>query len=308
MQLTPTTLRPNKIWLVDSSIYVFRAWFTWPKSLKDKDGNCVNAVHGFLHFVYQLLSQEQPQHIGFAFDESLKHSHRREIYPDYKAHRKSAPLDLRYQFNLCRKFLKALGIIEFSSEYYEADDIIGTVASHYQKQSCKVILITADKDLAQLIVGDDLWWEYGNNKKMDVRAVQKNFGVRPDQIADLLAIAGDKSDNIPGVPDIGMSTASKLLKRFGSLDNLIKSSMEIGKTKIRRAKYLQNQIEAHIDQMRLARQLTGIVCNAEDAPIHQSFNRCKAKPNQKALWKLFDQLEYSDGERQKWLKLACDNK
>lgn len=306
MLKTQNTVPLKKIWLVDSSIYVFRAWFTWPKSLQDKDGHCVNAVHGFLHFVYQLLSQEQPKNIGFAFDESLKQSHRRDIYPDYKAHRKSAPLDLRYQFKLCRGFLKAMGIAEFSSEYYEADDVIGTLAHHYRQKLFKVILITADKDLAQLIYDDDLWWEYGNNKKMDTRAIKKNFGVRPDQIADLLAIAGDKSDNIPGVPDIGMSTAAKLLKRFDSLDNLIKSSEEIGKTKLRRAKYLQNQIEAHIDQMQLARQLTGIVCDIKNAPIHQSLSRCDTKPDQDALWRLFDQLGYSDGERQKWLKLACE--
>ncbi len=302
------TKSPANIWLVDSSIYVFRSWFTWPKSLIDNDNNCVNAVHGFLHFVYQLLNQEQPQFIGFAFDESLKHSHRKEIYPEYKAHRKSAPLDLRYQFKLCREFLNAMGIAEFSSEYYEADDIIGTLANHYRKQGSKIILITADKDLTQLIHGSDLWWEYGNNKKLDSSSIKKSFGVRPDQIADLLAIAGDKSDNIPGVPDIGLSTAAKLLKRFDTLDNLIKSIPEIGKTNIRRAKYIQNQIEKYVDQLRLSRRLTGIICDVNQAPIDRSLNRCESKPDQEALWKLFDLLGYNDSERQKWLKLACTTK
>ena len=304
MSQTNSIESPTKIWLVDSSIYVFKSWFTWPKSLKNKEGDCISATCGFLHFTYQLLTQEQPQYIGFAFDESLKHSHRREIYPDYKAHRKSAPLDLRYQFILCRKFLRAMGIAEFGSAYYEADDIIGTLAQHYRQQGSKINLITADKDLAQLIHPNDLWWEYANNKKMDTREIKKSFGVRPDQIADLLAIAGDKSDNIPGVPDIGMSTAAKLLKRFDTLENLISRIPEIGQTKIRRAKHLQHQIETHIEQMRLARKLTGIVCDVKDAPIHQSLNRYETKTDQQALWELFDLLNFSDGERQKWLKLA----
>lgn len=294
----------TKIWLVDSSIYVFKSWFTWPKSLKNNEGDSISASCGFLHFVYQLLTQEQPQYIGFAFDQSLKYSHRREIYPDYKAHRKSAPLDLRYQFILCREFLRAMGIAEFSSAYYEADDIIGTLAQHYRRQGNRINIITADKDLAQLIHPNDLWWEYASNKKMGVKEIKKSFGIRPDQIADLLAIAGDKSDNIPGVPDIGISTAAKLLKRFDTLENLICNLPDIGQSKIRRAKHLQNQIEMHINQMRLARKLTGIICDAKDAPIHQSLKRGHIKPDQEALWKLFDLLNFSDSERQKWLKLS----
>ncbi len=293
----------KNIWLVDSNIYVFRAWYTWSKSLQDREGNSVNAVHGFLYFVYQLLSQEHPKYIGFAFDESLKHSHRKEIYPEYKLNRKSAPIDLRYQFDLCRKFLKAMGIAEFSSQYYEADDIIGTLANYYRKQGNRIILITADKDLTQLIHHHDLWWEYGNQQKFDVAAIKKKFGVRPDQIADLLAIAGDKSDNIPGVPDIGLATAAKLLRRFDSLDNLIRCIPEIGRMKLRRAKYLQQQIEDNLEQLKLSKQLTEIICDAEDAPIDRSLNRDNNSANQKALWQLFDLLEYSDSERQKWLKL-----
>ena len=305
MQKTITESYPPKVWLVDSSIYVFKSWFTWPKSLKSKDGENISAVCGFLHFTYQLLTQEQPQYIGFAFDESLKHSHRRELYPNYKANRKTAPLDLRYQFKLCRQFLRAIGVAEFGSAYYEADDVIGTLAQHYRRQGSKINLITADKDLTQLIYPDDIWWEYGNNKKMDTQAIKKSFGVRPDQIADLLAIAGDKSDNIPGVPDVGMSTAAKLLKRFDTLENLISCIPEIGKTKIRRAKHLQNQIEAHIGQMQLARKLTGIFCDVKDETIHQSLNRHEAKPDTKALWELLDLLNFSDNERQKWLTLAA---
>ena len=291
----------KKIWLVDSNIYVFRSWYKNPKSLENKDKKCVNAVHGFIDFVYHLLSQEQPQNIGFAFDESLKKSHRREIYPQYKANRKSASPDLRYQFKLCRKFLRLMGLAEFGSRYYEADDIIGTLAHYYRQKMYQIILITADKDLAQLIHENDIWWEYIQNKKMNYRAIKKKFGVRPDQIADLLAIAGDKSDNIPGVPDIGVSTAALLLKRFDNLENLIASIPEIGKSKIRRAKYLQNQIEQHVEQIRLSRRLTEIVCDAHDAPFEQSLRRNVEKVDIEKIWSFFEYLNYPVVDRQKWL-------
>lgn len=297
----------QKIWLVDSNIYIFRSWFKLPKSLKDKDNRSINAVHGFIDFVYQLLTQEQPMQIGFAFDQTLKESHRRAIYPEYKAHRKSAPDDLRYQFRLCRSFLRLMGLAEFSSGYYEADDLIGTLAQHYRSQNKQIILITADKDLTQLIHEGDIWWEYNQNKKLDYRAIKKRFKVWPNQIADLLAIAGDKADNIPGVPEIGMPTAAQLLNRFGTLENLIASIPEIGKTKMRRAKYLQNLIAAHVEQMRLSHRLTKIVCDIHDAPLEQSLQRCTQHTQQEyqRLWEFFEQINYplTENERQQWIKL-----
>lgn len=295
-------MNSKKVWLVDSNIYVFKSWYKNPKTLIDKDNICVNAVHGFIDFVYQLLTQEQPQRIGFAFDESLKKSHRREIYPSYKANRKSASPDLRHQFRLCREFLRLMGLAEFGSRYYEADDIIGTLAQHYRNKNYQITLITADKDLTQLIHPNDTWWEYGQNKKMDYHAIKKQFGVRADQIADLLAIAGDKSDNIPGVPDIGLSTAARLLKRFDNLENLIASIPEIGKIKLRRAKYLQGQIEKYTEQMRVSRRLTEIICDAEDAPLQQRLNWDTTQINQSALWHFLDHLNYSESDYKQWLK------
>ena len=153
-------------WLIDSSIYVFKAWFTH-EEVSDVDGNSINAVIGFLDFVYKLLAKEKPELIGFAFDESLQTSHRREIHPDYKANRATAPDSLKLQFRLCREFLRNFGILERASSFYEADDLLGTWAKQLNTHSIPVNLITADKDLAQLVKEGDHWWEYLRGEKLD---------------------------------------------------------------------------------------------------------------------------------------------
>jgi len=211
------TQTSNPVYLIDSSIYVFRSWFVIPDTITDAEGNPANAVYGFTDFVYQFLAEQQPSHIGFAFDESLKTSYRNEIYPDYKANRESAPEELKRQFQYCRAFLRALGFAEFGSDRFEADDIIGTLAWRYRALGHDIHILTGDKDLAQLIREGDTWWDYARSNRLDSRGIEKRFGVRPERIADQLAIAGDKTDNIPGIPGIGMATAAKLLKRFDSL-------------------------------------------------------------------------------------------
>lgn len=259
------------VWLIDSSIYVFKAWYTRPDDLLDVNDHPINATLGFIDFAYRLLSTEKPQYIAFAFDESLETSHRKEIYPEYKANRSPAPDSLRRQFRLCRQFLSTLGIHQAASPHYEADDLIGTWASALRdstnddakKSGMSINIITADKDLAQLIHKGDFWWEYDQNRKLDSKMIAKRFGAKPRQIADQLAIAGDKSDNIPGVPGIGMSIAGKLLRKFDTLDNLLASIPEISSTQIRGAKRIQDLIEEHQDTIRLSRKLTGICCDIE---------------------------------------------
>ncbi|RMG54463.1 MAG: flap endonuclease, partial [Gammaproteobacteria bacterium] len=201
------------IYLVDSSIYVFRSWFVLPDHITDREGRPVNAVRGFLDFVFQILHETAGQPIGFCFDESLEHSHRREIWPEYKANRAPAPDELKYQFQLCRRFLRAAGLPEFASNRFEADDLIGTLARIHRASGHAIHILTGDKDLAQLIREGDSWWDYARSNRLDARGIYKRFGVPPERIADQLAIAGDKSDNIPGVPGIGMTTAARLLAR-----------------------------------------------------------------------------------------------
>ncbi len=302
----PINLSSKPAWLIDSSIYVFKAWYTYPEKT-DITGNPINAVCGFLDFAYNLLSSEKPKLIAFAFDESLKTSHRKEIYPEYKANRSPAPESLRRQFQYCRKFLQAFGLYEAASFSYEADDLIGTWAKLLRQQDIPVNIITADKDLAQLVYEKDSWWEYQRGEQLDSKAITKRFRAKPRQIADQLAIAGDKSDNIPGVPGIGMSTAGKLLKRFDNLENLFASIPEISTMQIRGAKRIQQLIEEHQDTIKLARQLTGIKCDIDEGMIRDKQANFKISPLDKSLLeKLFTELMLSNESQNKWLSLHED--
>ncbi len=294
---TPTTT--NTAWLVDSSIYVFKAWYTYP-DCEDMHGNSINAVRGFIEFVSLLLSTEKPELIAFGFDESLVTSHRRDIYPEYKANRSPAPESLKYQFRLCREFIQALGIHQAASSRYEADDLIGTWAKHLNQQSIPINIITADKDLAQLVTAEDHWWEYLRGEKLDTKKITKRFGAKPSQIADQLAIAGDKSDNIPGVPGVGMSTAGKLLRKFENLEQLFLRIDEISSMQIRGAVRIQNLITEHKERIKLSRKLTGIVCDIE-AVKNEDFKIDKIDPT--ALKTLCNQLNLSADSTQQWLEL-----
>ncbi len=287
-------------WLIDSSIYVFKSWFTRADKITDIHGNPINAVRGFMDFVYRLLSNENPRLIAFAFDESLQSSHRRDIYPAYKANRAPAPESLKIQFRYCRQFIRALGIHEAASSRYEADDLIGTWASSLRQENIPVSIISADKDLAQLVHDKDYWWEYERGEKMDSKRIEKRFKAKPRQIADQLAIAGDKSDNIPGVPGIGMATAGKLLRRFDNLEELLASIDQISKMQIRGASRIQLLIHVHKDTICLSRQLTGIVCDIE--PINNAIF-ARSKLDVALFNQLCEELALSERERHKWLEL-----
>jgi 5'-3' exonuclease len=250
---------PERVWLIDASIYIFRAWFTWPETLVNQRGQQVNAVLGFIAFVDDFLARENPQKIAFAFDESKENSYRNSIYSEYKANRESAPDNLKFQFQLCRQYIRSLGIVEAASSRYEADDLIATWAD----QSEFFTVVTADKDLTQLlrlnVESADLWCDYQKQITLDYKAVIKKFGVRPDQIADQLALAGDKVDNIPGVPGVGMATAAKLLRRFDSVDVLLESIDKIGEMKFRGSLRVQSLIQEYQQQIRQYCQVTVVV-------------------------------------------------
>ena len=284
-------------WLVDSSIYIYKGWFLTSQSIVDIDNQPANAVHGFLNFVGQLLDKEQPEYIGFAFDQKLTNCFRKEIYPAYKANRTPTPEALKSQFKTCQEFIRACGFAEFSSNRYEADDLIGTWVKHLQSQGHRVAILTADKDLNQLLGPDDICWEYLGDKVMCARKVKKKFGVHPYQIADQLAIAGDKTDNIPGVEGIGMATAAKLLRKFGDIETLVAAPRKISSTKFRGAKQLQILIEENIDLILLSRKLTGIYCDVESLDLSAGLGRKEADIGR--IKALCEQLKLSVAEQKK---------
>ncbi len=280
-----------ELYLVDASVYVFRAYFAVSPELTDADGNPTNAVYGFSGLLCTVLEQVRPTHIAVAFDESLELSFRNDIYPEYKAHREPAPLDLKRQFAHCRAVAEALGIECFSDDRFEADDLIGTLAERKRGRGFTIHILSSDKDLAQLIEGADTLWDFGRKERQDAGAIERRFGVRPDQFADYLALTGDPVDNIPGVPGVGPKSASHLMRHFDSLDELLGRADEIAfLSSLRGARSMSKKIARHADAARLARRLTAI---ATDAPLPEPEPTLQWRgPDLSTLEELFDFLNF----------------
>lgn len=253
-------------YLIDASVYIFRAYYSMPDDMVDDKGNPINALYGFCRFLGDFMEQVKPDHIAVLFDESLSKSFRTEIYPTYKANRDPAPPELKRQFGQCRRFTRALGLMECSHPRYEADDLIGTLVSEGREKGISSTVVTRDKDLAQLIDRKDVFWDFAGKGKVTYEKIPDYFGVWPEQIADFLALAGDAVDNIKGVPGVGKKTATALLQHFGSLEKLYDSLGSVHEVNVRGAKTLGQKLETHKEDALLARRLTGIAC---DAPIDQ---------------------------------------
>lgn len=244
------------VYLVDASIYVFRAWFSIPDGFSDPAGRPTNAVYGFARFLCELLEETRTSHLALAFDVSLTSSFRNELYPAYKANREPAPPELKRQFAWCRDLGKSLGIPVYADERYEADDLIATLAACWRARGRQLGIISSDKDLAQLIGEQDTWWDFARKRRLNGREVERHFGVRPEQIPDYLALTGDPTDNIPGMPGVGPKTAAALLGHFGDLDELFARADEIAHLKFRGARKLASGLERHRETILLARRLT----------------------------------------------------
>ena len=290
------------LYLIDSSVYVFRAYYSLPDSMTDPDGNPVNAIYGFTNFLGELIRREQPEFLGAAFDISLTSSFRNEIYPDYKANRDPAPDELKRQFAYCRRIAAEMGIPCFADDTCEADDIIGTLATKWRQRNKGVTIVSRDKDLMQLIEKDDVYWDYASDKRVRHKDVKEAIGVAADRVADYLALTGDAVDNIPGVPGIGKKTASVILDRFTSLDDVYANLDRLHELNVRGAKTLKDKLIEHEDTARMAKRLTDI---KRDMPISAAKSQLKRKrPDFKALDATFDELGFSDTLRNRIRKLA----
>ena len=255
----------------------------------DKDGRPVNALYGFARFLGDFMEQVNPEHIAVCFDEGKSESFRTEIYPQYKANRDPAPEELKRQFSQCRRFTRALGIMEIGSPRYEADDLIGTLVEHGRTVNRPSTIITRDKDLAQLVSKDDVFWDFAGKGKIRYNEIRGVFGVHPEQIADFLALAGDAVDNIKGVPGIGKKTATVLLERFGSLDGIYENLDNVHEVNVRGAKTLGEKLTTYRDDAILSRKLTGIAC---DAPIDDAENSMqRSRPKLGDINALYDEAD-----------------
>ncbi len=289
------------VYLVDASVYIFRAWFSMPDEFTNSNGEPTNAAYGFCGFLCSLLEQTSAQHVAVAFDESLTTSYRNDIYPEYKANRDPAPEDLKRQFKWARSIAEFMGLRCFADPYYEADDIIGTLAEHWRARGHPVCLVSSDKDLAQLVRHGDQWWDFSRNQKLGVAQVQQKFGVAPEQIADYLALAGDAVDNIPGVPGVGPKSASALLSHFGDLDSIYNRIEEVQHLSIRGAKSLQKKLSDNRDAAELARRLTVIQTDVASTLAAPDINRNVV--DSASLNRLFDELQFGGMLRQRCLRV-----
>lgn len=257
---------PNQptVYLIDASIYIFRAWFSVPDSMRGEDAMPVNAIYGFCRFLTEFVERTNAQHIAVAFDESLTTSFRNDIYPQYKMNRELPPQELVQQFKFCRRVAEAVGLYCVSSGRYEADDLIATLSRKMRSQGFRNVIVSGDKDLAQLLEGDDVWWDFARDRELDTAGVIDKFGVPPHAIHDYLGLCGDAVDNIPGVPGIGPKTAVALLQRYESVEGIYENLDNIPYIKIRGAKSLPAKLRQHKEQALLSKLLATA---AYDAPI-----------------------------------------
>jgi DNA polymerase I len=252
------------VYLIDASVYIFRAWYAQSPDMRDGDGNPTHALYGFARFLGDLIERRAPTYLAVAFDESRGAGHRHALLPSYKANREPAPPELKRQFALCREFCRHLGVAEFASREYEADDLIGTLACRARAAGLPVTVVTRDKDLAQLVGPGDRFWDYSDAAEYAYEQIAARFGVAPERMADYLALTGDAVDNIPGVPGIGPKTAAALLGRYASLDALYEDLDALAFLPLRGAARLPGKLREHRTAAYLARSLTRISC---DAPL-----------------------------------------
>ena len=244
--------KKKHIYLVDGSTYIFRAYHALPPLTRKSDGFPVGAISGFCNMLDKLIKDEREKnnltHLLVIFDASGK-TFRNEIYPEYKANRSTPPDDLIPQFPVIRKATDAFNVTHVEMLGYEADDLIASYAKAAVDEQMKVTIVSSDKDLMQLVKEDVSMLDTMKNRLIKKNEVIEKFGVEPNRVIDVQSLAGDSVDNIPGVPGIGIKTASLLINEYGNLDNLLEKASNIKQNKRR-----ESLIE-FADQARLSREL-----------------------------------------------------
>jgi DNA polymerase-1 len=240
----------DHVFLVDGSSYIFRAYHALPPLNRKSDGLQVNAVLGFCNMLWKLLRdmkpEERPTHLAVVFDKSEK-TFRTEMYPDYKAHRPDPPDDLRPQFGFIRQAVHAFDIPSLEQQGFEADDLIAT----YVRQACEAgataTIVASDKDLMQLVSDCVLMYDTMKDRRIGIPEVIEKFGVPPEKVIEVQALIGDSSDNVPGVPGIGVKTAAQLIGEYGDLETLLARASEIKQEK-RRQSLIENAEMARLSK------------------------------------------------------------
>src|SRR5438094_2967053 len=270
------------LWLVDGSHTIFRAYHALPH-LSTRQGVPTNAVYGFTTMLLRAIREGNPTHLAVAFDEEAK-AKRTELYAEYKATRGAPPEDLTPQFPLVRRVLEALRVPAIGFPGYEADDVIATLARRARAQGWEVVIVSGDKDLMQLVVNGSRCDDSRYEKWYGPAEVEEEWGVPPTSLPDLLALTGDKIDNIPGVPGVGEKTAAGLLKDYGSLENVLANAAKVKKPKLR------ENLLASLDNVRRGRKLIALY---DDLPLPVQLEDLERKSiDEPRARKLFTELEF----------------
>jgi DNA polymerase-1 len=283
--------KTDHFYLIDGSGYIFRAYYALPPLTRKSDGLPTGAVSGFCSMLFKLLEDsksnenlQKPTHFAVIFDSARK-TFRNEIYSDYKANRAEAPDDLAPQFEYIRKSVLAFNLPSVDLLNYEADDLIATYVDQILKAGAKVTIVSSDKDLMQLYKKDVRIFDPMKNKFINEEDVFKKFGVDASKVIDVQALAGDSSDNVPGVPGIGVKTAAELINKYGTLDKLLKSTHEIKQNK-RRETLIENKDKALISKE--------LVTLKYDVPVDRELGEFKLKEIDKdKLYEFLREMEFN---------------
>jgi len=274
---------PEPVYLIDGSAYIYRA-FHAITSLTNSSGLPTNAVYGFINILLRVIREKKPGLLAIAFD-ARGPNFRHDLYPAYKANRPSMPDDLIPQIPYIKKLVAAHRILSLEQEGVEADDLIAAATGTLTRAGRRVVIVSGDKDLLQLVSADVTFWEPMNDKVMDIAAVQKKYNVAPERLLDLFALMGDKSDNIPGVPGVGPKTAGQLINEFGSLEGVYDNLASISKKK------LKENLANHRNDAFLSRDLIRLKTDI-DVPARPEDYRLP-DPDRDLLKDIYVELEFT---------------
>lgn len=283
----------GKLILLDSNNIAYRAFYALPDSIRTSSGIMTNAVLGFTNILFKLIEEEEPDSIICAFD-SKKPTFRHEIFKEYKIHRKKMPDELFLQFSLIKEVLDAFNIACLDRDGFEADDILATLADYSKDKFKKTIIVTGDKDILQLV--SDSVRVYGNKKgitetvEFDIKKVEEKFGIGPDRIKDFLALMGDSSDNIPGIPGVGPKTALSLVKKYGTVEGIYENLEKVGNPRLH--KILSENKEIAI----LSKELVTLKI-IDDLDSEKIVENSFKKIDYKKVKQVFESLEFKNQER-----------
>lgn len=252
------------VYVIDAMNYIFRAYHALPDNITSPNGTLTNAVLGYTRTLLRIIKERKPEYMAAAFEKNT--SFRNSIFAEYKATRKQTPDDLEAQFDYCRKITEAIGIACMEVDDYEADDVIGTIATRMSMLGHPVVVVTGDKDMSQLVSTYVQVYDIAKEHWLDETAVREKFGVAPGQIPDLLALHGDHVDNIPGVMGVGEKTAREILSICQSVEDLVDAGLA-AKFRFRGRDEILRRIRENMETVRISRKLATICC---EAPIDVS--------------------------------------